>query len=547
MMYAVQGFELWLNIFTFSASTALGISVYLKNRQSWTNRLFMLLALFIDTYITVNYFSLHPPLPTPDNQLFWIRVVMFICSFIGPTLVLLVHTFPQTRVRMRLRYLIPMAGLMLASAAASLSPLVFQSIEYPGGSPVPVPGPGIPIFFLDFIGLFLVSFGILIFRYRRAVGEEKTQYAYFLFGTLISFSLMGISTVIFVVLLKTSAAVFLGPVFPVILMAAMAIAIIRHGLFDMKTVATKAFIIGIWIILFSKIFIAQTGTEFFIDLVVLAGVVFFGILLIASVNKEIAQREELSRLAASLEKANHRLKELDQQKTDFLSIASHQLRTPLSIIKGYLELIKDGAYGKPTQKMLKVLADLDMTNQRLVDLVDEFLNISRIEQGRTKYVFAPKDMDALVPDIIRSFGDKAGEKRCKLRSQLPKESMIVSMDEEKIRNVLTNFIDNAMKYSVVDERKECGDITVLVTSERGGVAVSVIDHGIGFSERDRINLFEKFYRGENVRMLNVNGTGLGLYVCKQFIAAHGGRVWAKSRGIGKGSEFGFWIPSKHAP
>jgi two-component system sensor histidine kinase VicK len=113
-------------------------------------------------------------------------------------------------------------------------------------------------------------------------------------------------------------------------------------------------------------------------------------------------------------------------------------------------------------------------------------------------------------------------------------------DEEKIRHVVYNFVDNAIKYS------DKGEIKVDVARDGDGVAVRVRDSGIGFDKVDEVNFFQKFYRGNNVLGMNVTGTGLGLYVCAKFIEAHHGRVWCKSTGIGKGSEFGFWIPTHQA-
>ena len=111
-------------------------------------------------------------------------------------------------------------------------------------------------------------------------------------------------------------------------------------------------------------------------------------------------------------------------------------------------------------------------------------------------------------------------------------------DADRIGQVLTNLIDNAIKYT------EKGIIKVTVEETDGGIKVAVNDHGFGFEKVDEANFFQKFYRGENVKGTNVTGTGLGLYVCRKFIEAHGGKVWAHSPGLGQGSEFGFWLPSK---
>ena len=234
-------------------------------------------------------------------------------------------------------------------------------------------------------------------------------------------------------------------------------------------------------------------------------------------------------------------KKLDDSKTGFISIASHQLRTPLSIIKGYIELIKDGAYGKTTVKMVKTLDDMDASNERLVKLVDEFLDISRIEQGRTKFDFKQCDLRETISSVVAELKEKADEKCRQIIWMPPATECQANVDEEKIRNVVFNYIDNALKYS------DCGEVKVFLESENDGWNVRVRDNGLGFGKTDEASFFQKFYRGENVKGTNVNGTGLGLYVCRKFIEAHNGRVWAKSDGLGKGSEFGFWIPFAFSP
>jgi signal transduction histidine kinase len=116
-----------------------------------------------------------------------------------------------------------------------------------------------------------------------------------------------------------------------------------------------------------------------------------------------------------------------------------------------------------------------------------------------------------------------------------------TFDDEKIRHVVFNFLDNAIKYS------EHGTITILTEKDEKGVSVKVTDEGLGFGKEDQASFFQKFYRGKNVEGTNVTGTGIGLYICSKFIETHGGRVWAKSKGLGKGSEFGFWVPLDPPP
>lgn len=314
--------------------------------------------------------------------------------------------------------------------------------------------------------------------------------------------------------------------------------IIKYKFLNAKVLSTELFTGLIFVLFLIDVFLSRGTTELMFRILALVVMVIFGFVLIRSVRHEVKRREEVTTLAHSLEKANLRLQELDRQKTEFLSIASHQLRTPLSILKGYIELIKDGGFGKPTKGIVKVLGDMDDNNEHLIKLVDEFLNISRIEQGRTKFVFEKENICKIIEGAKNELELKAKDRGVELEFARAKKGKDVVMDSEKIRHVIFNFIDNAIKYS------DKGKIKILVEDEDGETTVRVRDQGFGFDKVDEANFFQKFYRGENVKGTNVNGTGLGLYVCRKFIEAHGGKVWAHSPGLGKGSEFGFWLPAK---
>jgi len=170
--------------------------------------------------------------------------------------------------------------------------------------------------------------------------------------------------------------------------------------------------------------------------------------------------------------------------------------------------------------------------------VDDFLDVTRIEQGRSKYDFVSCDVNKIIDSVVHEFKGRADEKGLKIEWEPGGQHYEAELDEEKIRHVVFNFIDNAIKYT------ENGSIFIKINEEDAGVAVRVRDRGLGFGRVDEANFFQKFYRGLNVKGTNVNGTGLGLYVCQIFITAHNGRIWAHSAGLGKGSEFGFWVPYK---
>lgn len=387
--------------------------------------------------------------------------------------------------------------------------------------------------------LFLIAFfthvayaSILLFRkYKMSEGSERVQTVLLLIGILVAF--IGGSTnypLWYRINFPPWGNCLVG-----VYVVLTVYAIMKYRFLDIKTIFAELFT-GILIIVFAiDAFVSKSNSELLFRLSALVVMAAFGVVLIRSVRKEILRREEVISLAHSLEKANLRLQELDRQKTEFLSIASHQLRTPLSILKGYIELLTDGAYGKPSKKMKQTLTNMDESNERLVKLVDEFLDITRIEQGRTKFTFKDNDINLVIEDVIKEIHQRAEDKGLKIAWEKKRLPMI-KMDDEKIRNVVFNFVDNAIKYSIK------GTIRIESEKEEAGIKITVKDSGIGFDKKDEVNFYQKFYRGENVQGTNVNGTGLGLYVCRKFIETHGGQVEAHSKGLNKGGEFSFWIP-----
>ncbi len=252
--------EIVISVIAFCLNGFLGLFVYYRNRKSWTNRFLSALTLVINGYIVFNYISLHPP--TPQSQLFWIRVVMFETSLLGPALFLLAHTFPGPKIQLKKRYLLALAFLYSSSAIASLTPLVFSSIQYPNGQPVPVPGIGFPIFFLDFVGLVLLSVVLLIVKYIKSKGIAKIQLFYFLTGIAGTFTLMAITTVIFVSLLKRSDFVFIGPISSLFLILCITYAIIRHRFLDIRLLVARSVAFTLLLIIFGLVY---TGEIFLVS------------------------------------------------------------------------------------------------------------------------------------------------------------------------------------------------------------------------------------------------------------------------------------------
>ncbi|MCX6795871.1 MAG: ATP-binding protein, partial [Candidatus Falkowbacteria bacterium] len=251
----------------------------------------------------------------------------------------------------------------------------------------------------------------------------------------------------------------------------------------------------------------------------------------------IKLENEVKKATKDLRHANVKLKQLDASKSEFISIASHQLRTPLTVIKGYVSMILEGSFGKVVSPQRDSLDKVYQSNERLINLVENLLNVSRIESGRLQFKFDLLNLEDLVGSVVEELAGKARDKRVKLNYRWPDKSLPkITLDEEKIRQVILNLIDNAIKYT----RK--GTVTVSLKQVDENLEFAVADSGMGISPADMSNLFKKFYRGAGTSLVNTEGTGLGLYVAREMIEAHQGKIWAESKGEGKGSRFIFTLP-----
>lgn len=268
-----------------------------------------------------------------------------------------------------------------------------------------------------------------------------------------------------------------------------------------------------------------------------------------TLNFNLKLKDEVAKATKDLLAANKKLIKLDEAKSEFISIASHQLRTPLTIIKGYISMIIEGNFGELTPGEKDSLEKVYASNERLIQLVENLLNISRIESGRLQYEFKSIQLDDLVDSVVEELEPKAKGKGLKFSYKRPKKKMSpVIVDEEKVRQVVMNLVDNAIKYT------KKGSVTVSLKPGKsrdkkigGCLEFCVTDSGMGISAEDLPNLFKKFSRGTGSSLIHTEGTGLGLYVARQMIEAHQGRIWAESIGENKGSKFCFKLSTKKTP
>lgn len=247
--------------------------------------------------------------------------------------------------------------------------------------------------------------------------------------------------------------------------------------------------------------------------------------------------EDLQKTTEDLREANDRLAQLDKAKSEFLSIASHQLYTPLTAIKGYLSMIEEGDYGKVGSKMQPIMDILYQSSERLIELIKNLLDVSRIESGRLELSLQSVDLAKMANEIVTELTPNARKKNLVLDFHQPGlEIPHVVADTQRIRQVVLNVIDNAIKYT------NSGRIDVKVVKEGDTLVFSTQDTGKGVTAEDINRLFVKFTRVGGAEKYHTDGSGLGLYVARKIVREHHGDIWVDSPGLGRGSTFFVKLP-----
>lgn len=717
--------EFSILLITALVNLFLGLSVFVKNPKGSTNRLFLFLTSSFILWSFVNYISVHP---VWFSQLTWIRLVLFCGGILNLAVFLTFLAFP--RYSLKNQYKKRVTAALVSSALVvplTLTPLVFKDIQITESGPQPVPNFGIGLFLMLTIALIGGSFLSIISKYRKSAGGEKNQLKLILLAIVGTFSLIVLANFLLVVLFNFTGLVPFGPAFTLIFSSAMAYAIIRHKLFDIKravarsvayllSLASVGLVYGgvlftvssllsenkdfegaersfyiftalVSAILFSptkKFFDRLTERIFYrdaydpqqflddlnntvvenIELGIMlrhtTGVIqdnlksqfcyveiketkttkgrLVGVgelelsnednailkeeliktgkrtvitdeldsefsrlkqvlshnniglivrlmpgndmskesmyylilgdkktgniydkqdirmleiiadeLLIAIQNslrfEEIQQfnvtlQEKVNDATAKLQKTNKKLKEMDETKDEFISMASHQLRTPLTSVKGYMSMVLEGDAGKLTKQQQNLLNQAFVSSQRMVYLIADLLNVSRLKTGKFIIEAHPTNLADVVEGEISQLTETARAKKLELKYSKPKDFPLLMLDETKIRQVIMNFADNAIYYT-----PNGGHVEIELKEDKSNIYFTVKDDGLGVPKEDQKHLFTKFYRAGNAKKARPDGTGLGLFMAKKVVDAQGGTILFESH-EGKGSLFGFSFDKK---
>jgi signal transduction histidine kinase len=242
-----------------------------------------------------------------------------------------------------------------------------------------------------------------------------------------------------------------------------------------------------------------------------------------------------ARLYRELERKGHELEAASRHKSQFLANMSHELRTPMNAIIGYTELIADGIYGSVPEPMRDVLTRVDASGRHLLGLINDVLDLSKIEAGQLTLTLAEYSMKEVVDAVVAAVEALATEKRLRLVVDMAPDLPTGRGDQRRLAQVLLNLVGNAIKFT------EHGEVTIRVGAAAGLFTVAVSDTGPGIASADQERIFEEFQQADTSTVRPKGGTGLGLAIARRIIALHGGRIWVESI-PGEGATFRFTMP-----
>jgi len=241
------------------------------------------------------------------------------------------------------------------------------------------------------------------------------------------------------------------------------------------------------------------------------------------------------RLFDEIQDKSRQLEMASQHKSQFLANMSHELRTPLNAILGYAELMADGAYGEPSEKMTGVLKRLEANGKHLLGLINDVLDLSKIEAGQLVLELSDYSVQDIAQTVRSTLEPLAADKKLAFKVELAPELPAGHGDGRRLTQVLINLVGNAIKFT------DSGEVVIKAEADNGSFNVSVCDTGPGISAADQAKLFQEFQQADNAITRKKGGTGLGLAISKRIIEMHGGKIWVESQ-VGQGSTFAFTLP-----
>lgn len=473
-----------------------------------------------------------------EETTIWIlRTVIFLAIWQGFTLNFFVKIYPQKKYKyLNLELYIVTPATVLVSLFC-FTEYYFKSVELLDGLYQPVPGLFIPVF--AFYSILLVAYGIYVLAKKLWLNPQSRDLKFIFTGVLLMFSSIIVLNFILPIFFNINNFIGFSAIFTLPFVVFASYGILKDSTYDLKTITTEIFVYLYWGMTFFFIFLTEgILAKTFVTFLFLASIVL-GILIIKSVRKEVDEKDRVIKLNKEVEQQKKEIESQKQTLQDLLTIkdetlhiVNHQINTPISVMRGAIDMFKDKLWDSD-----KLIFTLQKEMVRVKETISLFLSARKYENGVSDLKKIKTEVVTLVDSIIaeKKLLKKVRDDSMQIIFDKKVNVLEVGLDVSKIKEVISNLLDNAISYSKKD-------VVVGVESGKGGFTFSIKDSGIGISKENIGKLFSRFTRLDNAKNTRPDGTGLGLYVCKQIIEAHGGQIWVESAGEGKGSTFFFTLP-----
>ncbi len=504
-----------------------GVVVILNDRKSLLNQLFFTIcALFL--------------MWTLGTLVAWTNthsdVLLFAWSFLGPVAGLLsiysiyfAYVFLEKRdvgIKIKGVFLALLAPLLiLAPSSYTLSGINLVDCDAFGFEGIMNTAYFPALGALAFVWIFV----LLVRSYRKATSEFKKQIV--IMGTGIELFLFSFFTTEFLGqylatsgFLPDSQLELYGYFGMIVFVVYISILIVRFKAFNVSLIASQALVIALIILISSQFTFIRDTTNLILTAVTLILTGIIGIILIRSVKREIEQRKHIELLAKDLESSN-------KQQIILIHFITHQIKGFVAKSRNIFATLLDGDYGQVQDTMLPMLEEGLRSDTKGVSTIQEILNAANIKSGKVSYVKQEFDVKALVDEVGTDLRAAAEAKGLQLTIDTGTEPLMFAGDRAQLVNAFKNLVDNSIKYTPK------GEVHVSLAKDAGKIRFMVQDTGVGISKEDMAHLFTEGGHGKNSVSINVESTGFGLYIVKNIIEAHNGKVWAESEGAGKGSRF----------
>jgi signal transduction histidine kinase len=403
------------------------------------------------------------------------------------------------------------------------------------------------LFPLYFVILVLIAIYVVVKEYYLSDDKDrKRQLLYVLIAQILGFG--GAATDFFPQIFNIYP---FGSYFIILYVIFISYAALKYHLFNMRVISTELLTFAIWAFLLVKTLLSSNYNDFLINGFVLAAVVIAGILLMRSVLNEVKQKEKIEKIEKEVErayeiekkanelekKANEELKSLDKLKNQFLMQTQHDLRTPLTVVRGYCDLLIGGTFGKQPKKTLEVIEKIEAVVEGKLRDVNNFLDVEQFKMGKGVVALKPGvELTPILEEISSVLSLKARVKKIYLKLKKSKKSLIVKADREKLKAAIFNIVDNAIKFT------EKGGVEISANASGNDIVIIISDTGIGIPQDKVKGIFEMQFERTEQAQKAASGSGIGLYLSGQIIKLHNGKAWVESDGEGKGSVFHIELP-----